>query len=470
MSSKLITRNFLFLFLSNVVGQLFVLWAYVRIAGVFGPAQFGKFSFAQAIALHFLYLGDFGLQTLGTRSIAQERGNMSRYVWNISLLRIMLGIASFIILVISSFILPVDDEVQLLLIIFGLALLPSAVLLEWVFLGIERMEFVGLGRILKGIVFAGLVFLFVGSPDHLSDAAVFYVAGIVAATGILLGVFQWKFGVFPGRLDFRFLRGMLVSAVPLAAGSLIIQINFNFGALALGFFLPPEAVGLFSAAYKIVLFMLAFAVVAAANAVFPLIARSYKESTTQMSETLKKFLRLFVIVAIPIGVGGTVLASQIMGFLYSEEFQIATVVFQISIWMVVIAIYRVVFENALIASRSQRSYFVGHILGGVVTVVGNLFLVRVLDFVTPAVVGVLSESLLLCYFVGSCKFVRWSYILKMTLKPLLAASIMGLTLWLLPLNLLAVFTIGVLMYFGLLLALRSISLDEVTGYMQSLVH
>ena len=136
------------------------------------------------------------------------------------------------------------------------------------------MEYVGLGRILKGVVFAGLVFLFVRNRDHLSYTAAMYVAGIVSAAAVLFVIYHRKFGRFRGPVNFSRLKRIGVSAFPLAAGSFITQINYNFGTVALGLFLTDEIVGLFSASYKIVLFIWAFAVVAASNAVLPLLARS----------------------------------------------------------------------------------------------------------------------------------------------------------------------------------------------------
>jgi len=468
--SKQITRNFLSLFLSNVIGQLFTLWAFIRIASVFGPEGFGKFSFAQVVALYFLYLADFGLQTLGTRTIAQERGEMRRYVWHITVLRIGLAVTCFVLLLIFVALLPESDETKQLLIVFGLAFLPSALLLEWVFQGIEQMEYVALGRVLKGMIFAGSVFFFVNTPEHLYHAAAFYVAGIVAASAILLWVYVRKFGLPSWKLSATTLMDTLRAAAPLAAGSFITQVNYNFGTVALGLLLTNVDVGLFSAAYKVVLFLWAFAAVAAANAVFPLMAKSYKQSVTLFSDCLKNFLRVFVFAAIPVGIGGSILASQIMGFLYAPEYQKAVIVFQLSIWTIVIVIYRMVFENALVAENNQRKYFLGYAMAGLVTILGNLLLIPVLGFIAPSIVGIVSESTLLVYFIASCKFIRPSYVLKLTVKPLAAGSLMGLALWFLPLNLFVMLAIGIVLYFVLLVATRALTLEEVTTYVHSLVH
>lgn len=467
--TRQIIRNFLSLFVSNIAGQLFVLWSFVHIARVFGPEGFGKFSFAQVIALHFLYLADFGLQTLGTRVVAQEKNDISGRVWNITLLRIILAAMCFAFLVLFSIILPKPSDVRLLIIIFGIVLLPSSLLFEWVFLGLEKMEIVGLGRIIKGVVFAGLVFLFVDDPGQLKAAAMFYVSGILVSTGVLLGIYFKTFGLKCEQLNSSYIKNTLVTAIPFAAGSLITQLNFNFGILAIGFFLSDEIVGLYSAAYKIVLFLLAFAVVAAANSVFPLMAKSYKQSLSLFGDSLKKLLRIFVLIAIPIGVGGSILASRIMEFLYSAEYQKAVIVFQIAIWIVVIAIFRVVFENAHLASKSQRSYLVGHMLAGTMTVLGNVLLIPQLGMVAPAIVGIIAEFALLIYFVASCKHIRLTYILQVTIKPLLAGLVMGVTLILLPLNLFMALCLGIVVYFVLLIVLRCLTLEELSSYAHALM-
>ena len=467
MSSRQTTRNFLSLFLSNVIGQLFTLWAFVHIAGLFGPLAFGKFSFAQVWALYFLYLADFGLQTLGTRAIAQARGAFAGQVWHITALRLALAGISFTLLLIFAAFLP-DEETKQILIVFGLALFPSAFLLEWVFQGAEQMEFVALGRILKGMIFAGAVYFFVNSPGHLGLAAAFYVAGIVVASVVLLWVYVHKFGWHSDGLQASSMMKTLRAAAPLAAGSFITQINYNFGTIALGLFLTATDVGLFSAAYKVVLFLWAFAAVAAANAVFPLMAKSYKQSVSLFGDTLKNHLRVFVFVAIPLGIGGTILAPRIMAFLYTLEYQKAVIVFQLSIWTIVIVFYRMIFENALIAANSRRRYFMGYLTAGLITIIGNLLLIPLLGFIAPSIVGIVSEGTLLVYFISSCKFVRSSYVFDITLKPLAAGVLMGLALWFLPLNLFLLLAIGIAIYFVLLIAFRALTLDEINAYVQSL--
>ena len=469
MNAKQLTKNFLSLFLSNVIGQLFILLGFVTIASRFGPEGFGKFSFAQVVGLYFLYLADFGLQTLGTRAIAQGTDEIPLRVRDITILRMVLALGSFGLLVIFAVFSGKPADVQMLMLVFGLALFPSAILFEWVFQGVEQIEYVGAGRVLKGLVFALLVYLFVKDVDHLTVAAAYYVLGICVAAAVLFAVYVKKFKASWRGTSRSELRKILSAAAPLAAGSFITQINYNFGTIALSLFLTDQIVGLFSASYKIVLFIWAFAVVAASNAVLPLLARSYGESGTEFNDSLQRLLRLFILVALPTGVGGTVLAAQIIGLLYAPEYLEGVIVFQLSIWTVVFVMYRVVFENALIASNSQRGYLMGYVVAGSLTVLGNLALVPVLGLIAPSVVGIVSEFALLAYFVASSKTIAVVSILRMTARPLLAAILMGTALFLVPMNLFVALALGAVLYVIFLLAFRSVTLDEVAGYVHSFV-
>jgi O-antigen/teichoic acid export membrane protein len=174
-------------------------------------------------------------------------------------------------------------------------------------------------------------------------------------------------------------------------------------------------------------------------------------------------------IAIPIGIGGTILAPKIMSFLYPPVFQRATIVFQISIWAVVIIIYRIIFENALIASKNRRNYFIGYIIAGILTILGNFLLIPFIGLLAPSIVGVVSELALLYYFVISTKFIHFSYILEITFKPLMASLFMGLLLFFLPLNVFILIIIGIIIYIGLLIFFRYITIKEIIGYAHSWV-
>ncbi len=415
-------------------------------------------------ALYFLFLADFGLQTFGVRAIAQGKKLVPKLVWNITALRLIFASVCFLLLLLVDLSLPKAEEAKLLILISGVALFPYALSLEWVFQGMEKMEYVGVGRVLKGLVFAGLVYFFFRTQGQLSYAVAFSVAGFLISSGVLIWLYVRRFGASYERIEWREFGNTVKSAFPLATGSMVTQINYNFGTLVLGFFLSDKDVGVFSAANKIVLFLAAFGVTAASNAILPQVVKAFQVSTTMFTDALRKLMRFFVLLALPLGVGGTIVGPSIIRLLYSGAFQDSIIVFQISVWLVTITLYRVVVENALIAARLERKYIIGYTMAGTVTVVGNLALIPMLGVLAPAIIALVSEFAVLSFFVGSCKFVRSVDILRMTVKPLIAAMIMGAFLLFFPLNFFVLILVGVLLYFVVLLLLRSVTIQEIRGF------
>jgi O-antigen/teichoic acid export membrane protein len=57
----------------------------------------------------------------------------------------------FLLLVLSSFVLPPSHEGRSLIIFLGFALVASAMLFESMFQGLEQMEYLASGRVLKGV-------------------------------------------------------------------------------------------------------------------------------------------------------------------------------------------------------------------------------------------------------------------------------------------------------------------------------
>lgn len=137
---------------------------------------------------------------------------------------------------------------------------------------------------------------FVESEDDLDNAALYYVLGILGSSFLLL---TWYLKTSPPwgglhGITFRGLRETFLSAFPFAIGAFITQVNYNFGTFTLGLFLSDRQVGLFSASYKIILFMWAFVVVAASNAILPLFVRMHSGDIEKDGVTARKIAEYFL--------------------------------------------------------------------------------------------------------------------------------------------------------------------------------
>jgi O-antigen/teichoic acid export membrane protein len=67
----------------------------VYLARYLGPANYGIIIFAVAFTGIFAVLADFGLQQLTVREIARNREQVSKYIVNVSMLRIILVVITY---------------------------------------------------------------------------------------------------------------------------------------------------------------------------------------------------------------------------------------------------------------------------------------------------------------------------------------------------------------------------------------
>jgi len=214
-TAQRIIKNTFSLLFAAIIAQFLGLIAIVYLARILGPEDFGKINFAIAIITYFTLIANLGLPLLGTREIAREREKIADYLNNILTMRLCLAGLSFSLLLLMIYFLNKPVEIKYLIILYGLGLIPSALLLDWLFQGIERMEYIALGRILGGVIYLGFVLWFIKSRDQLLLIPCFSIAGGLFSAGLLFSIFIKNFGKPRLKFDFISWENLLRQALPI---------------------------------------------------------------------------------------------------------------------------------------------------------------------------------------------------------------------------------------------------------------
>jgi len=454
-------KNFLSLSIAQVVSQVILFMVIIYLARILGAAYFGKIAFAQAVVLYFSLIANLGLSTLGTREIARNREGIDNYVGNMLSLKLLLTVFSFLLLLIFVILIGLSLEEKYLIILFGLSLLSSALWLGWLFQAVEEMGFIARAKILDKLVYAALVILLVKNSRHLLTIPWLYVGGSLLASGFLIYVFIRKFGRPRLRFDFSLWRGMIKRALPMGAAFIMIQIYYNFDTVMLRFMKSDEVVGWYNAAYKVVLFIWAFIPIFV-NVIFPLMSKYYQQSKKKLRLLISLATRLMSSIALPLGIGGTILARPIMSFLYGDKYMNGVIAFQILIWTVAIISIRCAYEQSFLACDREKRYLLGVMVGAGTNIVLNFILIPYFGLVGAAIATVISELVFSGYMLAYFQILRRVSILKYLLKPFLAASLMGVLLYYLrDLNLFFSIAIGIVVYLATIWALKGVTWAEL---------
>ncbi len=446
-------RNIVLLALGDFPAKALHFLAFVYLARVLGVANYGVLEFAVSIVLYFQLLADAGLEIWATRQATQTT-DIQQLARRVVPLRMLLSVGAFGALMTLLPVLPDHPRLPHLLLFFGLTLFAQGISLKWVFMGREQMTRVAQGLVLAQVVFTAAVFACVRGPTEMLWVPVLRVAGDFAMTAYFWRLFTTQYGHLQLSFTLRGASVILKPALTMGGALILGTMNYNFDSVLLGLLIGPLAVGWYNAAYKPVTVALAMPVTYFLG-LFPALSRTYAENQEAFRDVVGRSLRLTSIFAIPLGVGGTILAEPIIYLLFGADYANAVPPLRILSWAAALAILRGTYKHGLNAAGKQHLDLRCASLATALNVSLNLVLIPSYGIVGAAIATALAEVF---WFVMTCHyFNRYVYsmsLLPFLLRPVAAAIAMGTCFGLAQSLIWPVQAgIGVLVYFAVLLLL-----------------
>lgn len=461
-TAQRVVKNLFSLIFSGIITQLIDFIAVVYLARILGPADFGKINFAVAIIAYFTLLVNFGLPLLGAREIARNKEKINEYTGNILMLRLCLAILSLGLLLLMSVFLDKPPDIKYLLLLYGLGLLPSVLILDWVFQGVEKMEYIGFGRILAAAVYAGLVLMFIKSPEQLLLIPCFQVAGSLFASILFISAFVRNFGRPELKLNLISWQSLMRQALPLGISIIMIQVIYNIDTVMLGFMRSEAEIGYYNASYKIILLLIMTGAVYF-DAIFPITSIYYKTSLDSLKKLQSYTARLMVTLAFPLAAGGTILAKPLMNLFYGVKYEEGITAFQILIWAAALIYINMIYARGMWACNRQDAYLKIVSIQAAVNILLNFILIPQMGITGAAISTVFSEFIGFLFYYHEFNKVVQVPIYNYVLRPIIATVIMSLFLKLgLELNIIFVIPAGAAIYAVSLYLIKGITRDDLS--------
>ncbi len=458
---KRIVTNFAALFTGEIVARVCHFIAVIYLARMLGVSGFGSISFSLALLSYFLLATNLGLGELGVREIARKK-DVKDIVETIVSIRLTASAISFLALLVIACTLRKMPHTRYLLIAFGFTLFPYALSVEWVFRGIERMKYNAYGKIINAVLYAGLIIMFVRKPeDILKVAAITILADFISSIFYYVN-FSRKFGQVKLHFDIKRWFSLLPTSLQLFVSSGLFIAYLNFGTVALGFAKNEQVVGIYGAAFKLILFCYALSDTLVA-VTFPVISRLYHESREQLQEFINYCIKAAVLIGLPIAVGGLLLGPRLITLVYGVSYSKAGAPLQIMAWAVMLNLVDYILSYALVAFDRQSVYLRILMYATLLNVVFNVIAIPFIGYLAPSIALVLAEVVILALSIFFARDIVRLPLIKLAVKPCAAAFLMGLILlplcgWLNPL---ALIVIGAAIYAGALLMAGVITKAEI---------
>jgi polysaccharide transporter, PST family len=309
-----VVRNVVSLYGLQAAGYLLPFLTFPYLARVLGPGKFGRIQWASAFMGYFLVIAEYGFNLSATREISvnRERVDVLCRIYTATMAaRLILTVFSFALMAGIVFAVPRLRGEWALFFISFLTVVGGFLFPQWLFQGLEKMEYITIREV--GARFIGLMtifFLVRREADYLWAAAVMSGSSAIAG-GVGLLLLRRITGVGFTRTSVPEIRRTLADGWRLFLSTVAIKVYTSSNTFILGWIAPDEEVGYFMAAGKLVEAAKGL-VSPLSTAIYPHVSRKASESRESAVSFIRRnlfrltapfaVLSLGLLLAAPIGI------------------------------------------------------------------------------------------------------------------------------------------------------------------------
>lgn len=433
-----VSKNIFWLSISRVVGLLLLFFAYTQLFRYLGPYGTGQYQFVLSMVTIFGIIIDLGISQYVTKKIAEDHSSAPKYFYNFLAAEVILAALVYGLLVLYVFARgyePVVREAAMVagggLFLYGLTVPFLAVLS-----GFQELRKVAINNFVASLVNVVIILTAVYFEHYIVYLAL--NQGIASAFSLAL-YYRHVRAHIPGlklrhvfnSFDFALLKKILRAAAPFALLVSFSTIYNRVDIVIITKLLGYTETGLYTTAYKLVDLTNFFPAVVSHSLYPALAALMAKKAFGEVRGVLEKYVRFMVAVALPLGIGGSLLSKQLVLVLTSGDvrFLPSSDVLAILVWAIVI-LFIYVTANALVTSQLTKWAVIITGANVIINIVGNFLLLPHYGIKGAAIMTVCSEFLQgAFYFYFIKKNITDFKLLGQFVKPLLAAAVMGVVLW-----------------------------------------
>jgi len=447
-----VINNSFALVLLDLLNKAIPLIVFPRVVRALGPAMYGRLGFATAVAGFFGLLASPGFSTYALREAARRSDRVPFLVKHVLGARVVFATGAYVLLaVFTLWLAPPDGQTRLLIMLSGLAFLVGSLDAQWIFAARSRMSMIAAQGALAQLAYAGLILALVRGS---SDAWI-----IPAATLLSLGLNTLLIWL-PARRQYQIplpeispqaWRVFMPLCLVMGFASLMSMIYDQIDVVMLKYFRADAELGTYVASYALMTMAMSFPPILG-QVFLPLLSGTAGRDLHAEKRYLRWFGNATVGLALPIAVGGFILAVPLTQFVFGSQYSGAGILFRWLMLTIITAPAASYCGAQLIPNGREKKYLVSVLAGAAVNVVLNLFLIPRYGALAAAFTTASSQ--------GIVAIMNYYFVKDLTRPPLLAAvamsvpstCLMALSLvamrTLFPVHVLALVTLGALVYVG----------------------
>lgn len=462
-----VIKNYLY----NAFYQIFILIVPLvttpYLARVLGPKGVGINSYTNSIIQYFILFGSIGVSLYGNRQIAFVRDDRKKLTQTFYEIFFMRAITMILACVAFGIFLMFIKEYQVYYLAQAISLIAAAFDISWFFMGVENFAITVLRNLIVKIITLFSIFIFVKSYRDLT----IYI--LILSLSLLLG----NITLFPGLRRYigkpqfskmnlwTHLWPSIILFIPQVATQIYVVLNKTM----LGSMISVQSAGYFDQSDKIVKMILAV-VTATGTVMLPHVANAFaKGKHNQTKIFLYNSFSFVTMMSVPMTLGLIAVTRKFVPLFFTSKFMSVIPIMEIeSLIILLIAWSNAIGVQYLLPTKQNQAYTNSVILGAIVNLIANIPLIMVYGAIGAAISTVLSELSVTGYQLFVIRkqisyrrlfndFGRYlmAGIAMMGLISILD-KVLGNGWW----SIILEVTIGIIVYFGLLIVFKVKMIDE----------
>ena len=354
MNNKTFYKNTISLYLLRISYYLFSFITVPLQTRVLGPSIYALLAFSLTFSQYFQVFVEFGFNLSATEKISKNKDDklfVNTMISKVLYSRILLFIISLFIFLILIFIFPEFKKNVLILFIYFISAVVVAFLPDFLFMGLEQMQFITYKSVISRAVFTVLLFMF------LRNASLFYLVPIFSIMGNLLALF-FICNYITNKLGYKLIKipiRDIINEIKWSSQFFFSQLSNSLyntiNTLTIGLVYGSNSVdlGLFKTADQSI-FMGKQVIMPITDSLFPYMAKN---------KDFSLFKKIFILGTVIIIIGTIfvdIYARELCGIIFGEKFIESSLYLRLLSPSVLFAFWTMMFGYPLLSAIGKISY------------------------------------------------------------------------------------------------------------------
>jgi O-antigen/teichoic acid export membrane protein len=347
-----IAWNFVRLSAAELVCRSTSLVVTLSLAHRLGKIGFGRTEFAFNLVLWMVLVLRDSSDVIVARELSRHPRLVRPLVDQVLAYKTLLALVLFSLLALVGSWTLTDRADWLILVLYGSMLFTTAIGLDFVFRGTERMGLVAISLCVRTGIYAVGVLVYVHDASRIVSVPIWLALGELSGITLVWYKYLRQYRLPRPRLGLRFLfimvqRGRTVCLIQLSQA----VIN-TADLLVVGFLSSWGEFGGYGAPHRMVTALLTFGLLLQ-QAAFPTLSRLWRQTACAGREALDSLVEVLMTGLVPVAVGCTVLADPLVHLVLPKDYVGAGFLLALGIWRAPLLILAYLYQTTLIALNRE---------------------------------------------------------------------------------------------------------------------